>query len=65
MDVIGVVVLGILFFFGVVLLTLVMGAVGKRAERDIRLRNAQDVATGEGGMTLPPSPTTHYRDNRV
>jgi hypothetical protein len=65
MDVVGVVVLGILFFFGVVLLTLLMGALGRKDERDILRRNARDVASDEGGMTLPPSPTGRFHDNPV
>jgi hypothetical protein len=60
MDVTGVVVLGIILFFGIVLLTLLFGAFGKKNEREIQRRNAEDRATG-GGMTLPPSP----RDNPV
>ncbi len=62
MGVTGAVLLGIVIFFGIVFLTLLLGAFGRRAERDILRRNAQDVLTGEGGMTLPPSQDWRYRD---
>ena len=64
MDVTAVVVAGILFFLGIVLLTLLFGAFGKRDEREILRRNAEDIATGEGGMTLPPR-SDHYRETPV
>lgn len=65
MQIIGFLVLGFIFFFGIVLFTLLLGALGKKDDREILQRSAEDAARGEGGLTRPPSPEGHSVQNPV
>lgn len=54
-----------IFFFGLLFITVLLGAFGRKDEREILRRNAEDLASGGGGMTPPPSQNRPYRDNPV
>lgn len=53
------------FFFGIVLFTLLLGALGKKDDQTILRRSAEDAARGEGGLTQPPSPEGYSVQNPV
>ena len=65
MDIVAVAFIGIFVFFGIVLLTVLLGALGRKDAQEIRRRNAEDIATGGGGMTLPPTQGSGYREQPV
>jgi hypothetical protein len=62
MGIMGMVLLALAIFFFVLTLTVILGGISRRADRDLLRRSAQDAATGEGGLTLPPDMGGPYRD---
>ena len=62
MDVSVMVLLGFAVFFVVMMLTVVLGAISRKADKELLRRSEEDAAKGEGGLTLPPSPEGRYQD---
>jgi hypothetical protein len=54
-----------IFFLGLMLITVLLGAFAQKDEREILRRNADDIASGGGSMTPPPSQNRPYRDSPV
>ncbi len=60
------VIFGMLFFFGVVLLTLILGYVGNRADVEARRRTQRDVLTGhDRDVTVRPDANDRYLNTPV